>query len=221
MKKLLYPLAALVLAALLPITALAQSELAATDATVQPGETVYITVSLNTPLEGTTLGVSTVFDEELLAPAQKGSRWQVKGLLSDFNEKGMGVWTTSEVVTLQGDMVVLAFRTLSDQPFSTEVVCTLIVKNGSEEVGRFDATATVTQQEPQPTAQETTGAAEQTEGTVFVTKPAETIAAPTQPTSRQTTDSGSSPSWLLWVLLGLGGAAVAAGGAVMRKRHLQ
>ena len=223
MKKLISIAALLLLAALLPLTAFAQSQ--ATDATVQPGETVYITVSLATPLEGTTLGVSSVFDDALLAPLEKESRWQVKGLVSDFNEKGMGVWTTSSAVTLQGDMVVLAFRTLSDLPFTTEVTCTLIVKNGSEELGRFEAVAKVTQQEPQPTTAEAA-----TEGTVFVTSPAESIASPTQaptqtatqPTTGQEASSDSpNTGWLLWLLLGLGGAAVAAGGAVMRPRHLQ
>lgn len=142
MKKLFCLVGALVLAAVLPLTAAALEQPMSVTAESADG-LIYVTVALTEPVEGTTLGVSSSFDTGLLQAEPGQCQWKVQGMLSDFNEDGYGVWTATSAMSFAGDVVVLAFRPLSDEAVSTEISCTLIVKNGAREAGRFTAAATV------------------------------------------------------------------------------
>ena len=241
MKRFVCLLTALLMVLMLPTVAQAEDQLSVT---VKNGDTVYVTVVLNQVIEGTTMGVSCSLDTALLKPVIDECKWEVEGLLSDFNDKGMGVWTTDKAMKLEGDMVTLAFRPLTDQPFSTDITCTLIVKNGGDEVGRFSVVGTVTLDgkqtvETQPvesaaTVPETPATESQKTQPTFATEGA------TQPTgtmpsvgatetffysyptyATEDVDGAAPPnnSWLLWALgIVVVGAAVAVVLIVKKKK---
>lgn len=216
------------LALLLPMTVFAQAQLAVSDGKVQPGETVYLTVFLPQAVECTTLGVSSSYDAALLQPVEKESKWQVNGLLSDFNEKGMGVWTTNSTVELKGDIVVLAFKTLTQQPFSTQVEVSLIVKNNGQELGTFTAKATISQEQAVQTPPSTTPKTQPTEQTAVVTEAApedsqatafysesNDLTEATQP--QKTEQPQADNSWTFW-LLGIAAVCAVAAFVILRKK---
>lgn len=124
----------------------AETELTVSDAQTQPGKTVYLTVTLNQPIEADTVGISYSYDAEALKPLPDSCSWSKKGMLQDFNAQDKGVWTTGEEMQLKGELCTLAFRVLDEADFSsTEVHCTVVVKNGAETVAEYQAKGTVTQ----------------------------------------------------------------------------
>lgn len=225
---------------LLPIVAHAEDQISVT---VKNGDTVYVTVALDQTVEGTTMGISCSYDTSALAVVPKECEWEVEGLLSDFNEKGMGVWTTDEAMKLEGDMVTLAFRPLTEKAVTTEITCTLIVKNGSDEVGRFSAVGTVTLDgkqtvETQPVesaaTEPKTPATEPpktqptfaTEGTIQPTGTMPSVGEtetffysfPTYATQDNDAAAPQNNSWLLWALGAVIVAVIVTTAVLLRKR---
>ena len=229
-------LAIVCLILLLPVRAMAQTE-PALALSVSYEDTIYLTVALEGGVEGTSLGVTGEIDDLLLESVPSASKWKVEGLLSDFNDRGQGVWTTDKPRTLEGDIVVLAFRARSAEPFETKVTCTLIVKNGAQEVGRYTAQTTVAvkgsasvpteatvpaptqgKPDPQPTGETTQGTAPQTvtsAPTEAVTAaPTDAAAAETDAVTTASTETLETPAdtKLVWWALPLAAVGAAAAG---------
>jgi len=174
----------LLLCLLLPVQVFAQTE-PALKLSVRQEDMIYVTVSLEGGVEGISLGVTAEIDHLLLESVPDASQWKVQGLLSDFNDRGQGVWTTDKLKTLEGELVVLAFRPRSAEPFETKITCTLIVKNGAQEVGRYSADTTVKMTKKETSAtQPTVG-----KPTTPVTKPTEAM-----PTTLTTVPATTAPA---------------------------
>lgn len=109
-----------------------------------PGATVYLTVALNESVTGDALAITYTFDSEKLEALVDAHAWNKTGMLQDFDDKHVGVWASDSVTDFQGPVCVLAFRIRDDKAFrETDVACTVIVKNGSSDVGTYTANATV------------------------------------------------------------------------------
>lgn len=126
----------------------AQNAAHLSDAEGQPGQTVQLTVSLSGELTADTVGISYSYDQKILEACPEECVWLRKGTLQDFSMVNHdGVWTISKAEDLTGDLCVLTFRILPNAVFSrTEVSCKVTVKEGSKEIGSFEATGTVTKQ---------------------------------------------------------------------------
>lgn len=146
MKRIMILALALALVFSLALTGNAAGEkLTLSNAEAQPGQTVYLTVTLNESAMGDTMGVTYTYDSSVLTAVPSSCSWVKAGVLQDFNNNGAGVWATTEIGDLKGTVCVLAFRVKENASFTqTEVSCTLIVKNDSTEVGTFTAQASVT-----------------------------------------------------------------------------
>ena len=147
MKRVMICILCLLLMSTASLTCFAAGEtLTLTDATTQPGEMVYMTLMLNEPVVGNTIGISYTYDSALLQVVPDSCSWAKEGVLQDFSKKGSGVWASASSGDLQGSVCVLAFSVAEDAVFTkTEVSCKLIVKNNSDEVGTYTASAVVSQ----------------------------------------------------------------------------
>ena len=123
----------------------AQNSLKVDDVKIKPGETVYVKLELTQSTVGDAMGVMYSYDPSVLKPLKSSSTWARKGMLQDFDtKKGTGIWADSTASDRKGLVCTLAFAVVSkEEHFDTEVVCTLIVKNGTEEVGNYTAKADV------------------------------------------------------------------------------
>lgn len=148
MRKILTLVLCLALLFVLTLTCFAVTDtLTLTDATAQPGDTVYLTVTFHESVKGTTLGVSYSYDDAVLKPVPSSCTWSRKGSLQDFSTQNTGVWTTASATDLKGSVCILTFKVDEKAKFDqTEVSCQVIVKNGSSEVGTYSATAKVVNQ---------------------------------------------------------------------------
>lgn len=147
MKKVIIVLTALLMSAVLAVSVYAeQSIVKLEDTTSQPGHTFFLKVSVTESLAGDTMGISYSYDEKVLEVVPESCKWEKAGILQDFSKNDTaGVWATGEIVDLYGTVCVLAFRVRSNaKPVETKVSCTLTVKSGAEEVGKFQTGATVT-----------------------------------------------------------------------------
>ena len=168
----------------LPLQAMAQTE-PALKLSVTQEDMIYVAVALEGGVEGVSLGVTTEIDHLLLESVPSASKWSVKGLISDFNDKGQGVWLANNAQMLEGEIVVLAFRARGTESFETEIKCTLIVKNGTQEVGRYTTQTMLKVAGDPPKATEQTVPAATTEKTPATT---EKIPA-TEPVASQSTEA--------------------------------
>ena len=125
-----------------------EADLVLSDAEAKPGDTVYLTLSLQTQLAGDAMGLSFSYDEKVLEPlpAQSWS-WSVKSAIKNFDiKKNRAVWGSNETTQLEGDICVMAFRMLEKAKLTrTKVTCELIVKNQGTEVGTYTAQCVVGQ----------------------------------------------------------------------------
>lgn len=123
----------------------AQEPLTMSNATASQGQTVYLTVKLNESVVGDTVSISYQYDTELLRAVRKSCSWAREGILQDFNYTKAGVWASLTAEDLKGDLCTLAFVLRSDVSFvSTQVSCTVMVRNGATDVGTYEATGTIT-----------------------------------------------------------------------------
>ena len=130
-------------ALLLPAQA-APADLTLSNGEAAAGEVVYLTVALNKKTLGDTMGVEYSYDTKHLEAVPELCAWSKGGSVKDFGLKGRGVWATATAIQLEGNICVLAFRIKKDADFSeTAVSCELVVKNGSEQTGKYQAEATV------------------------------------------------------------------------------
>lgn len=146
MKKITVFLTLLAIIAGMALTAFAaEPKLQISDASAKPGDTVYLTVSLTEAVTGDTMGITYTYDRTVLEVVSSACTWEQKGVLQDFGSyDDSGVWTSGKSQEISGDICVLTFRVKSDVNFTgTDVACTLLVKNGSEKVGEFTATARI------------------------------------------------------------------------------
>lgn len=136
-------LAALVLL-MLVTPCLAAETVSVNDATAAAGQTLYLTVTLESPLKANTVGITCQFDKTLLEAQPALSSWAVKGVLSAFEQDNMGAWATGSETQLTGKLCVLAFRIKDGAAFdSTEVTCTLKFKTDAKELGQYTCKAKV------------------------------------------------------------------------------
>lgn len=99
-----------------------------------PGQTVYFTLELHESVEASAIGVQCQFDATLLEAKPELSTWERNGLLSAFEEGNKGVWASEKPEDLKGKLCVLAFQIKADAAFdTTEVICTVVLKDGSTE----------------------------------------------------------------------------------------
>ncbi len=137
-------LASLLLLQLVVGVRAADSVLSVSGAQGRVGDVVYLTVTLNQPVVGNTLGISYTYDAAVLEPLPDRCTWAEKGVIQDFGDEGNGVWTVEVAKQLSGDLFTLAFRLKAvPQAGNTPVTCRVTVKNGPQEMGKFSATGSV------------------------------------------------------------------------------
>ena len=118
--------------------------LSVTHMEVEPGDTAYLRVSLNESVKGNSIRVTYSYDSSQLQALPKACTWEKKGLLQDFDYRKNGVWASSDVTELKGDLFVLAFAVRKSAKFAdTMINCEVIVKNGTEVVGSYSAIGVV------------------------------------------------------------------------------
>lgn len=138
-----FVLAALALLVLIT-PCLAAETVALNDASAAAGQTLYLTVTLESPVKANTVGITCQFDKTLLEAQPALSSWAVKGMLSAFEPDNMGAWATTAETELKGKLCVLAFRIKDGAAFhETQVECALKFKTDAKEVGQYTCKATV------------------------------------------------------------------------------
>ncbi len=133
-----------------PLTCMAADEpLTISNAQADPGEYVYLTVTLNKAVTADSIGIRYKYNTDHLKADPDLSQWGKTGLLSDFDVDdddypGIGVWAGTSSEKLQGKVCVLAFKVLEKAAFTkTEITCEVTFKDGSQVVGEFSATGIV------------------------------------------------------------------------------
>ena len=143
MKKILLMAMALLMILSMELTVMAaELNLSFREQTAEPGQIIYLSVSLSEQVRGNSMAVTITVSEELTwVPGS--SSWSKDGVLKDFGMMGnAGVWTTDQSCNLAGEMCVLAFRVNENADLSkAQVQCTLVVKDGAETVGTYEAEA--------------------------------------------------------------------------------
>lgn len=118
----------------------AENDLSLSETKGGAGQVVYMVVTLNASVKANTIGVQCEFDENLLTPWPELSSWGKTGVLSAFKAGNIGAWAGNAVEDMKGKLCVLAFQIKEKVAFSdTEVTCTVVLKNGTEEVGKYTA----------------------------------------------------------------------------------
>ena len=146
MKRFWSLLASMVLLGNLAVTAWATGgPLSVSDAEVQPGQTVYVTVSLTEDVRGNTLGLTYDYDTSVMKVIPSQCVWKKKAALQDFStDSCQGVWASGNEVNLRGAVCVLAFEVLPGMSFTdSEIACELLVKKDAQLVGQYRATGLV------------------------------------------------------------------------------
>lgn len=145
MKKILMLLVTALLFGMLAVPAAAADEaLSVSDMNAQPGDMVYLRVTLNQSVTGDSMAVSYSFDKELLKAEPKSCTWEKKGIIQEFNNKKMGAWAAESPMGLKGDLCVLALQVREGVTFAeTKVSCTVTIKNGGKVAGEYTAEGTV------------------------------------------------------------------------------
>ena len=115
-----------------------------------PGDTVELVVSLKGFDAADTIGVTVKTDEGLTLDYSK-SEWQLEGGMADINAKNQAAWCAEvDAVNVNVDVLKLVFTVPAlgenETEKAFEVTCTVIVKNGDEELGTVTATGEVTAQ---------------------------------------------------------------------------
>lgn len=145
MKRLLLGVFALVLVLSLSLPCMAAEEiLSVAGSKAAAGETVYLTVSLESPIKANTVGISCQFDNAVLTAQPELSKWSENATLAAFEEDNMGAWAVSNEKALSGELCVLAFQVKPGAAFdTTEVACTVKLKVNTKVVGEYTAKGTV------------------------------------------------------------------------------
>lgn len=132
--------------ALVLILALAGNALAAeggmtlSDSQGGAGQTVYLTLELKEPVEASAVGLVCQYDTALLTAQPELSIWEQEGTLFAFQEENKGVWASEKAVELKGKLCVLAFQVNEGVAFDqTQVVCTVVFKDGATEKASYTA----------------------------------------------------------------------------------
>lgn len=145
MKKVLTLMLALAMIAMLVVPAFAAEEdISISDMNVKPGDTAYLRITLKKSLVGDSIGITYSYDTAVLKAVPKSCTWEKKGAIQDFNNKKAGAWAASSAMDLKGDLCVLAFQVPENASFTeTQVTCTVIIKKGTETVGEYTVTGTI------------------------------------------------------------------------------
>ena len=115
------------------------------DTQAKPGQPVYLAVTLNASVTAKSMAVKCEFDKTLLTALPDYSTWGKEGLLSAFQTDNIGVWATENPVDMKGKLFVLAFQVKEGVTFPyTTVKCTVVLKNGDEEVGNYTVEGSIT-----------------------------------------------------------------------------
>lgn len=135
------------LSAMILVASADTGSLTMTDVQASPGDVIQITVSLNEDVKGNAMGITYSYDTNQLKVLPDQCGWSTKGILKDFSSNQNGVWAVNDATDLKGDICVLVFQVLENATFTeTEVSCTLIVKNGTKEVGTYQGNAAISRQ---------------------------------------------------------------------------
>ena len=148
MKKIIVFAVCLVLLSMLTLPCFAATDtLTMTNATAQPGDTVYLTVTLTESIVGNTIGLSYTYDDQVLTPVPDSCSWAQKGSLQNFSNDNSAVWAVSNPIDLKGTICVLAFKVKDKASFEkTQVTCSVILRANSTDLGIFTAKAEVLNQ---------------------------------------------------------------------------
>ncbi len=146
MKKILSIILALILCMNISAAVFAsQNDAALSSTTAKEGDIVYLSVTLNKPVKGSSVAVVYSYNDEHLEALPEQCSWEIQGILSDFDNDGAGVWMSSKPGEIDGVLCLLAFRVREGKQFSeTEVVCELMIQNDGEMVVSKEMSATVT-----------------------------------------------------------------------------
>lgn len=146
MKKWMIPVLLTALLCMLASPVLADEEkMTVSDAQVQSGQVVFLTVSLNESVKGDTVGISYSFDSALLEALPAQCSWSRTGILEDFGTlRNSGAWTASASEDLKGELCTLAFLVRTGVFFEeTTVSCKVTVKEGSQILAEYTAQSTI------------------------------------------------------------------------------
>lgn len=141
MKRLISIIMVFLLLGCLTLAVHAESSLSISNGTGARGETVFLTVGFDQSVVGDSVGIDFSFDKSQLEVNVKSCSWERSGTIKDFSKAGNdGVWIGASAVDLQGELCSLAFR-IKDHAtaLNTQVTCTVVVKNGTEQVGSYSA----------------------------------------------------------------------------------
>lgn len=138
-------LTALLLLGLYTTAAAASEALTVSNASAQTGQTVFVSVMLNSAVTADSVALSYDYDNTVLKAIPGSCEWSVNGDLDNFNNKNAGVWAVSSAKELKGELCVLAFQALQDATLKdTKVSVTVSLQKLGKEVGSYKATGTVT-----------------------------------------------------------------------------
>ncbi len=132
-----------------PLTCMAADEpLTVSSAQGDPGEYVYLTVTLNKEVTADSIGIKYKYNTAHLKADPQLCQWGKAGVLSSFDVvddayPGIGVWAGVSSEKLQGTVCTLAFKVLDKASFTkTDVSCVVTLRNENDQV-EYAATGTV------------------------------------------------------------------------------
>lgn len=138
-------LALLLLMGLYTTAAAAPEMLTVSNASAQTGQTVFVSVMLNSAVKADSVALTYSYDNTVLKAIPGSCEWSVKGDLDNFNNKNAGVWAVGSAKELKGELCVLAFQALQDAKLKdTKVSVTVSLQKQGKEVGAYKASGTVT-----------------------------------------------------------------------------
>lgn len=109
------------------------------------GQTVYLTLELKETVEASAVGLVCEYDTDLLTAQPELSTWEQEGLLFAFEEGNRGVWASEKPGDRKGKLCVLAFQVNEGVAFDrTQVVCTVVFKDGATEKASYTVQGSIT-----------------------------------------------------------------------------
>lgn len=145
MKKIVCFLSVIILSLCFSNVARAESGVEVNNPSGVKNEVVYLSVSVTELSSVDAVGVYFDYDRTKLDFMKSKSYWNRAGVLSDIDPIDCSaVWAATEAVDLEGEILVLAFRILTEEDTQISIPLSIICKNNAEDRGSFQATSFVT-----------------------------------------------------------------------------
>ena len=107
-------------------------------------ENVYVTVSLQTEITGTAMGLLYTYDSGALEILPEKCFWVQDGILADFDtENHQAAWAAETEMALSGEVCVLVFRKLEGFTSATAISCELTARYNASTIGTYQASVTM------------------------------------------------------------------------------